>query len=389
VWSVDLDLPIGTSTIVVASRGSNDQPAALEPIFVVRTEARPEPPAITSPENPATVSEPRVRIIGTKPPNTSVLLNGQPIVCRGAETEWAYEVTLGRAGTTDLTFRTQDDRGQESDPTVLSVRLESAFSGKVPDGFKLQVRFELRDLSKIPGIREEFATGVNNYGIDAWIEGPIEPGEKCVIRDFQRQNIEYVATIEHYVGRKSGHTIPYKDDDYRGADYLAALISAGVYEFLGHTSGTDRRGPDGRQTDGLMGGVTDADIKANIDCFGVPEVDACTKATVRQGNTSLVPWTPRKRNGVGLLDQGEYLLWIQINLDRSGTWLYGNDFETCWDDLAYARKGMHRIVWKVALGSREYTEVVPQSAELSGPDFEGGRPLYFIGPGGVTITWGR
>ena len=34
------------------------------------------------------------------------------------------------------------------------------------------------DLSQVSGIREEFATGPNNFGVDVWVEGPVSPGGK-------------------------------------------------------------------------------------------------------------------------------------------------------------------------------------------------------------------
>ena len=157
---------------------------------------------------------------------------------------------------------------------------------------------------------------------------------------------------------------------------------------MGLSPGAERREANGKEKAGILASVTETDLRQNIDCFGSPIVDACTRPTVNAERITLVPWTPRQRNGQGLLEQGDYLLFIQINLDRDGSWLSANDFETCWGSPVDRNRGMHRVVTPISLGASPYTLVVPQSEELFGPDREGSERLHFISQEGVTIIWG-
>ena len=171
-----------------------------------------------------------------------MLLDGLPIACRDVDPTWAFAAPLS-PGVNELRLTSKNDQGIESDPILHTVRYAQAYDGPVPSDFVLRVEFNLRDLNQIPEIRQEFVTGSNNYGIDAWVEGPLELGETCQMQDGQRQNIRYVATIQHYIGTKAQHKVPFADEDYRGADYLAGLISGGVFSFLGPEPG--RRAPGG------------------------------------------------------------------------------------------------------------------------------------------------
>ncbi len=385
-WQFALPLPVGTSSIAIASVGVNGVEVTLDPLQIERTEQRPAPPTISM--DAATQSDrPDFSLNGGKPANTALLLYGNPVVCTDAREDWSLSTMLN-PGINDLLLQTRDEAGVISDPVVHSVEFSQQYEGLVPEDFALNIRFNLRDLSQVSEIRSEFVTGANNFGIDAWVEGPIGLDETCSIQDGQRQNIKYVATIQHYIGTKAQHKVPFADEDYRGTDYLASMISANIFAFLGLNPESPRRDGSGKELEGLLSSVSESDLRDNIDCFGSPIVDVCSRATTNNGPTELVSWTPRRRNGQGLLEQGDYLLHIMINLDRDGSWLSANDFETCWGDPAFDEIGMHRIVQRISLGSSEYTLNIPQSAERSGADREGAGKLYFIDAEGVTITWG-
>lgn len=384
-WSYELALPVGTSSIGVEAIGRSGLSTALPGQSIERLEVRPAPPQI--PSAPSAVAQAALTLSGTKPAGTGVLLGDQLVVCRGPETTFSVNLTL-TPGTNELRFRTQDEAGAQSDPVLLLINYERQFSGTVPEGYTLKVSLGLRDLASAPGIRNEFETGPNNYGLDVWVEGPVDPQSTCTFSGQARSNINYVATLEHYLGKKTGHTIPFADVDYRGADYLAALISAGVFSFRGLSADSPRRDANGREVENLLAGLTEDDIHTRFDCEGQVGVDTCTQATTNAGRKTIRPWVPRRRGGSGLLEQGEYLLFIQINLDRLGSWLIANDQETCWDDEAHRSRGMHRIVARVPLGAEPFTLRVPQTEERSGPDREGSNRLYFIESDGVTISWG-
>lgn len=386
-WSFDLPLPVGSSSISISARAVTDIDTPLPGSSTIeRTRNKPEPPTVDA-DVPMSVIEPLVSLSGTRPADTSILLNDLPVVCRAPETNWAYAASLA-PGVNDLRLQTQDAEGNVSDPLIYSVAYEQAYDGPVPGDFQLQISFELRDLSQISGIREEFVTGANNFGVEVWVEGPIDLDETCIIENGVRQNIKYVATIEHYIGTKAQHKVPFVDEDYRGTDYLASLITGGAFMFHGLNPASTRRDANGRELDGLLAGITEDELRSNIDCFGSPIVDACTKPTVNSGRYESLAWTPRARNGDGLLEQGDYLLWIMINLDRDGSWLSANDFETCWGDPAFDEVGMHRVVTRIALGSEPYELEIPQSEEHFGPDREGADDLHFISRDGIRITWG-
>jgi hypothetical protein len=385
-WSVAWPLSVGPNQIAVASRSVTDQETAAAPIQVERVQARPDAPTLAA-GTPATVDQPALVLSGGKPANTAILLDGNVVVCEDAAVEWGHVASL-TPGFNDFTVQALSAEGVASEAVRFSVNFAQDYAGPVPSDYTLQVYFSLRDLSQAPGVSSEFETGANNYGIDVWLEGPLEDDETCVFLDAQRQDVEYVATIEHYIGTKEQHKVPFADEDYRGADYLAALISGGVFEFMGLAPDADRRDAGGREIAGLMAGVTEQDLRDHIDCLGVPGVDTCTSATTVAGPKQLPAWTPRARDGMGLLAQGNYLLQIQINLDRDPGWLGANDYETCWGSAEHAGRGMHRITQRVALGATPYSVRLPQSAELSGPDLSGSEPLRFIGEEGVTLYWG-
>lgn len=260
---------------------------------------------------------------------------------------------------------------------------------KVPSGWQLKVSMTLKDQSG-SRLANEFVTGANNYGVDVWLEGPLAEGETCEFDPAlkQRRNVKYVATIQHYVGLKTGHTVPFADDDYRGTDYVAALASGGVFGFLSITGETPRRDGNGRENPALLGRVTEQDLRQKIDCFGLLGIDGCTEATVRSGLHTVDPWEPRKPPAAELIQQGEYLVWVLLNLDRNGTWLTANDTETCWGEPADDTKGMHRVVKRVTLGATPWSVTLGPVDELSGPDPDDNGPAKFLTAQGLTIAWG-
>jgi hypothetical protein len=387
VWSYELSLPVGTSSVALSARSVAGVEVVLPAISIVRVIQKPAPPTI-DPSVPAEVATPKVALLGGRPADTSVLLDGNVIACRSPDVTWSHEAPLS-PGVNDLTLSTRDAMGVESDPVLFTVSYAQQYEGPVPNGFVLSIELTLRDLSKVTEIRQEFVTGPNNYGVEAWVEGPIALDEVCTMgATRQREGIKYVATIQNYIGTKAQHTVPFADDDYRGTDFLASMITGGVFSYRGLNEASLRRDVDGKELPALLSGITEQDIRDNVDCFGAIGVDACTRATAHAGRHAIPPWTPRQRGGSGLLDQGDYLLWILINLDRDGSWLSANDFETCWGDPADRERGLHRYVQRISLGASPYELYIPQSEELFGADREGAGKLYYVTEDGVTVRWG-
>lgn len=386
-WSVAVPLPIiGANTLDVSARTATNQVTAGPTLTVTRTVMRPAAPAVDASVE-TTVSTPTLVLTGTKPAGTSVLINGALVVCLNADTTWASVVTLS-PGINNLTLITRNAQG-DSDPVVFTVNYAQAYSGKVPSGWVLKVGFTLKDQT---GTRlvNEFVTGNNNYGVDVWLEGPIALGETCEwdAAKKQRKNIKYVGTLEHYLGVKTGHTVPFADDDYRGADYLAALAAGGMLSLRGITSDTPRRDANGREDPALMGGVTEGQLRQYIDCFGLPGIDGCSEPTVNTTFHQVDAFEPRTPPSATPVDQGDYLLWVQFNLDRSGTWLIANDTETCWDKPSDLERGMHRVVKHVSLGATAWSATYTAADELSGPDPDGTGNARFLGNEGLVISWG-
>lgn len=387
-WSAKVPLAVGPNALTVTARSAAGVPSAGAAVVpVTRTVNRPAAPTLDA-ATPKTVTEGRLAVTGTKPAGTSVLLNGTPIACLDDQTSWGAAVTLD-PGFNDLKLTTRDSDGNESDPLVFTVNFSQGYSGKVPSGWQLKVSMTLRDL-RGTRLANEFVTGPNNYGVDVWLEGPIAAGEVCEFDAVkkQRKNVKYVATIEHYLGVKTGHTVPFADDDYRGTDYVAALASGGMLSFLGITADTPRRDGNGREVAGLLGAIKESDLRSKIDCFGLLGIDGCTEATVGAGTHVIEPWVPKRPPNATLIDQGDYLLWVQINLDRGGTWLTANDTETCWAQPADFSKGMHRIVRRVALGGSAWSVKLTPGDEVSGPDSDGTGEAKFLAAEGMTVSWG-
>ncbi len=385
-WSSTLPLREGANQLTFATRNATGGRFALPPIQIQATRPAPRPP-IVDPGVATLVDEARVTLFGTKPAGGSLLLDGSPFVCATEETEWSAQATLV-PGQNELRLQSRDATGDSEVVRVL-VNFQQSYAGLVPTDYRLQIFFSLVDLGRLPGISREFdSAGPNNYSVEAWLEGPIEEGEVCEMIGFERQNIEYVATIQSYIGSKEQKQVPYILEDYRGTDFLASMISGGVFSFLGLDASTDRRESDGTGIHSLVAGASESQLRDNYDCLGTPGLSGCTSATIYAGPHELGPWTPRARGGGGLLEQGDYLLFVQFNLDRSPLWLLANDFETCWGNPEDEKRGMHRVVRRVSLGSTAYTIYVPQEEELSGPDPEGAGELHFIDEAGMTIRWG-
>ncbi len=386
-WSVELPVSTGVNPFAVVARSPSAVPTSGPTVMVTYAVNKPAVPAVDA-QVPKMALAPSHTLTGTKPAGTGISINGVPAACLSDETTWAAVVTL-TPGVNDLRITARTAEGVESEPLLFSVDLGQTFSGKVPSGWQLKVSMNLRDLTTTSAANE-FVTGSNNFGVDVWVEGPVQQGETCTFDSTtkQRTNVRYVATIEHYIGVKSGHTVPFADEDYRGTDYVAALANGGMLSFLGISAQTPRRDGQGRENPMLLARLSEQDLRQKIDCFGLLGIDGCTEATVKNGPHVVRAWEPRRPPNAELIDQGEYLLWVLINLDRGGGWLVANDTETCWANAADFNRGMHRIVRRIPLGSAPWSVNLTPDEEVSGNDPNGAGPLKFLAPEGLTITWG-
>jgi hypothetical protein len=391
-WSTAWALNVGGNELSVVAKGPNGAASAPLVATIIRTVITPEPPVL-SPAPPATSTSASVVLSGTKEADTAVLLFRDVAVCRTTDTSWGFVAPLV-PGVNELLLRTRNAALVESDPVVVRVEYAQPYAGPVPPGFSLYVGLQLRDLSRVLPVSGSFDTGANHYSIDAWLEGPLDAGESCAYDSgaFERRSTKLAATLTHYRGTKAGHENPFSDADYRAADYLAALISAGALAGVGLGPGMDRRDGAGHQSTAVSNALTLAAVDAiDATCGGVPALtlDGCTGATRVAGLEELL-FEPIDPDGQRLR-QGDYLLHVAIGLDRDPGWVGANDFETCWGDAAFTAEGGHRIVQRLSLGSTPYTVRADQIVELSGPDGEpaavDGR-LRYLAEDGVIVSWG-
>jgi hypothetical protein len=382
-WAYTWALGVGENNLNVTARSvaGLESPPAMVQIF--RDAVRPNPPTL-DPAPPASVNDPLLVLLGTRQADTSVLYNGVVVVPRGPETNWVYNADLV-PGVNEIELSARSADGMLSEPLLLVVDFVQEYEGPVEAGFKLMISLSLRDLARVDPIRTTFDTGSNHYSIDAWVEGPLEPGEVCQFDPIkkERQNIRYVGTITHYIGSKSGHTNPFWDPDYRAPNYLAALVTSGMFEHLGIGPEADRRDDN----TGFQGGdLTDATGKIKLTTDDLGDVDGVTAATISSG-AQVIEWLPLDRN-LQRIQQGEYLIYILIGLDRDPNWVTSNDFETCWGDPVDNGRGQHRIVRRMGLGSVPYSVTIGQASEMAAPDQEHGvDQLRYITSEGVTLRW--
>ena len=176
---------------------------------------------------------------------------------------------------------------------------------------------------------------------------------------------------------------PFLDEDYRAPDYLAALITGGVFVAAGFEPGADRRD----DSTGQQGGdIVNAFGDVRISTSDLSLIDGVTAATRNHG-VHVIEWLPLDRD-LQRIQQGEYLVNVVINLDRDPVWPQTNDLETCWGDPADVSRGAHRIVRRVGLGATPFELTMGQSSELAGSDQEAGADqLRYVKPQGVTIRW--
>ncbi len=389
-WALDWPLPIGTpATLSLSLVSSTEQIGAAATRTFTREVVRPNPPVLT-PAPPAEVAEPTVTLAGTRDADTAVVLNGTVVVPRSSDTTWSYNARLV-PGLNTLRLQAksvQDEVVVLSDVVEATVEFAQVFTGDVPAGYGLVVSYGLRNLDDVQPIRAEFATGPSNYSVDLWLEGPLDDGEQCSFdaASQERRDIKYAATLEHYKGAKTGHTNPWGDDDYANPDYVAALITAGV---LGFAPSVDRRDDNsGAPGDALTGGGGSA-VQITQDEVDTA-IDGVTQATLKPGQR-VVTWPNEgaaTRFDGSAFPQGEYVLHLVINLDRSPGWVEGNDRETCWGDSEFSRVGPHRVTARLGLGEVPFSLTLGQAAEESGGDAENGADvLRYLANSGVTIVW--
>ncbi|MFH1809285.1 MAG: Ig-like domain-containing protein [Pseudomonadota bacterium] len=382
-WHASWTLNLGVNDLEIVARGRNGFSSAPVTLMVQRDAVQPAPPTLF-PAPPATVNEALVVLEGTRDPSTSVLLNGLVVVPRGPDTSWVYNADL-IPGVNDLELRCRDALGNLSEPLRVLVDYTQTYQGPVPAGFKLLVSFNLRDLSTAQPVASSFDTGANRYAVDAWIEGPLQPGESCSFdaASKERRGIDYVATLVHYVGQKQGHQNPFWDLDYRAPDYLAALVTGGVFESVGLGRNADRRND---QSGSQGGDLVDGTGRVRISNEDLDLIDGVTEATTLPG-LKVLEWLPLDRN-LQRIPQGEYLVHILLSLDRDPGWVASADTETCWGDTSFSARGQHRIVKRLGLGSTGFNVTLGQATEESAPDVErGASQLRYLDPGGITFRW--
>ena len=193
----------------------------------------------------------------------------------------------------------------------------------------------------------------------------------------ERQGIKYADTVVHYKGSKSGHITPWADVDYRAADFLAALVTGG--RLPNYAASADRRTDSGEPNPGFGSPVAIAESELD-------SLDGVTQATLKNGETHAFTWR-QSASTRPVLAQGEYLVHVVLNLDRSGAWLSDNDVETCWLDPAFANQGMHRITARMSLGDVAYEQELGESNEVSGPDVDAATGVLRYLDGPITFTW--
>lgn len=381
-WSATVQLAVGPQTVRLLTRSASNVDSAELAVDIERELLRPAAPVL-SPAPPSTVTSATLDISGSREANTSIALDDEAnvVVPRGAATDFTFSLALvpGRNARNLFAKRVEEDGSVTvSDPTPIEVTLQQDYAGNVSDTAELSITFGLRNLDSSVPVRSELTEG-SHFGVDIWLEGPLVEGETCVMSGGDRQGIKYADTVMRYQGTKAQHITPWADEDYKNPDFLAALVSAGELDALGFARSADRRDNDGRPQDGFdPGRIAEADLAT---------LDGVSQATVTGGETVRALWTQATSRNAPLR-QGDYLLHIVINLDRSAGYLTNNDVETCWGAASDTNRGMHRLTIPVSLGDVAY-EVPPVGAvnELSGPDPEAGaaRLIFLASP--VQAVW--
>lgn len=384
-WQADFPLQIGENTLHVVARSRTGLTSPETSIDIERVLIRPATPTL-DPAPPAQTDLNYVILEGQREANTSIVIGDRVVVPRSPDTSWAYNLPLD-PGANEIIIYARNADAVLSEPLVVNIDYRQNFTGPVPADFRLQVDLDLRNLSTVQPIASNLG-GRTHYAVDAWLEGPLEAGETCQFdtASKERKNIHYAATMVHYIGNKPNRTNPFWDVDYRAADYLASLVSGGVFSSLGISSEADRR----NDSTGHRGGdLVDGSGRVRLSTSDlINNIDGVTEATTMPGNKH-IDWFPLRADGERL-PQGEYLLFISLNLDRDAGWVVSNDFETCWDSAADHNRGTHRIVQHVILGADSFRLALGPEVEASGEDIENGADkLHFLGSDGLVIRWGN
>lgn len=382
-WQAAWPLEVGDNSLQVVARARDGQSSPATALQIERVQLRPPTPVL-DPVPPSSTDLDFVVLEGTRAANTAIVLNEEIVVPRSAETQWVYRADLV-PGRNLLLLQARDAQGVLSEPLELQVDYAAQYEGPVPSDFHLVISLDLRNLVAVQPISSSLGGGGAHYAVDAWLEGPLELGEMCRFDTAakERQNINYVATLVHYVGRKVGRTNPFWDADYRAPDYLAALVTGGVFADQGILPSADRR----NDSTGHRGGdLVDGSGRVKLTTSDLSSIDGVTEATVLPG-TKYIDWYPVRFDGQRL-QQGEYLLQVVINLDRDPGWAAANDYETCWENDSDFRRGAHRISARLRLSDGAFQMDIPGEQEAAGTDPEtGADQLRYLGPAGMSVRW--
>ena len=384
-WQADWALEIGQNELIVRAKARTGLSGSSTTVHIERQLIRPAMPTLDPPA-PTETDQDFVILEGQRPANTSIVIGDRVVVPRSPNTNWSYNQHL-EPGANDIRIFTRDASGILSEALLVHIDYRQNFAGPVPADFRLLVDIDLRNLATVHPIASNLG-GRTHYAVDAWLEGPLQAGESCQFNNDtkERQNIHYVATMVHYIGRKPGFTNPFWISDYRAPDYLAALVSGGVFTSAGINPEADRRDDN----TGFRGGdLVDGSGRLRLSQSDLTQnIDGVTEATTMPGNKH-IDWFPLRADGERLA-QGEYLLFISLNLDRDAGWVASNDLETCWDSPADDHRGAHRIVQHLFLGAESFRQALPADSEKSGNDPENGADnLRYVGDDGVVIRWGN
>ena len=156
----------------------------------------------------------------------------------------------------------------------------AAVAATVPEGSQLSISFRYRDnLNKLRNKGPGYAIQEDGYAQTIWVEGPHHPDSACTIARFERQNIKLVKVITYFAyghNRANDDAVPnpWSRVDYNTPDFVAALISAGMYRYCpwsrteGQSCTNGRVAPkDARRQDPTRGGMWRD--KASVVCYPV------------------------------------------------------------------------------------------------------------------------
>jgi len=265
---------------------------------------------------------------------------------------------------------------------IILMMAQFSIAKPVPPAANLTISFKFKDNNNMLSGKQGPGYKIleDAYKETIWIEGPYNSDRTCQIIDFERQDIKLTKVITFWAeGAPGARNAPngWNYIDYDTPNFVAALVVGNIFPycmpgevFMAGCTNSPLAPVNAQRQDPETGGMW-CDSNSYI-CLG-ETLEGGEWYTRMRGDLTQIPdgisgvtvhpaldpepvvrtWN-MKDNAGNLIEEGYYLVWVQLSahripseLDGFGDIVNGIDvkgMETCWDNVYYDTLGHHRVV---------------------------------------------